>query len=239
MVNDVRKLCEWKMNGNSISVRGTVFQRPDSLHCIQKRSGVDYDPAGIKMEISSRNAGPPKVVAQSKYKPRKQGGSPDMKLTQIVVLAASAAMMTASASAQGLPSQKVVTVDLAQTMAQAAMARCRADGYKVSVLVVDSLNAAKAFVRDDGASASTVEVAKMKATATMLYNRPSGPAQPLPPGTAAPPATLPGTINAQGGVPIKVNDVTIGAIAVSGAPGGDKDAACANAGIAKVVEMLK
>jgi uncharacterized protein GlcG (DUF336 family) len=162
-----------------------------------------------------------------------------MKLTQIVVLAAGVAMMTASASAQGLPSQKVVTVDLAQTMAQAAMARRRADGYKVSVLVVDSLNAAKAFVRDDGASASTVEVAKMKATATMLYNRPSGPAQPLPPGTAAPPATLPGTINAQGGVPIKVNDVTIGAIAVSGAPGGDKDAACANAGIAKVAEMLK
>jgi uncharacterized protein GlcG (DUF336 family) len=162
-----------------------------------------------------------------------------MKLAHIVVLAASAAMMTASASAQGLPSQKVVTVDLAQTMAQAAMARCRADGYKVSVLVVDSLNAAKAFVRDDGASASTVEVAKMKATSTMLYNRPSGPAQPLPPGTAAPPATLPGTINAQGGVPIKVNDVTIGAIAVSGAPGGDKDAACANAGIAKVAEMLK
>ena len=73
-----------------------------------------------------------------------------MKLTQIVVLAAGVAMMTASASAQGLPSQKVVTVDLAQTMAQAAMARCRADGYKVSVLVVDSLNVAKAFVRDDG-----------------------------------------------------------------------------------------
>jgi uncharacterized protein GlcG (DUF336 family) len=73
----------------------------------------------------------------------------------------------------------------------------------------------------------------------MLYTRPSGPAQPLPPGTAAPPATLPGTINAQGGVPIKVNDVTIGAIAVSGAPGGDKDAACANAGIAKVADQLK
>jgi uncharacterized protein GlcG (DUF336 family) len=84
-----------------------------------------------------------------------------MKLAQIVVLAASAAMMTASASAQGLPSQKVVTVDLAQTMAQAAMARCRADGYKVSVLVVDSLNAAKAFVRADGASAASVEVANL------------------------------------------------------------------------------
>jgi uncharacterized protein GlcG (DUF336 family) len=95
------------------------------------------------------------------------------------------------------------------------------------------------MIRDDGATAATTEVAKMKATATMLYNRPSGPATPPPTGTAAPPATIPGTINAQGGVPIKVGDVTIGAVAVSGAPGGDKDAACANAGIAKAVDKLK
>jgi hypothetical protein len=61
MVNDVRKLCEGKMDGSSISVRGIVFQRPDSLHCIQMRSGVDYDPAGNKMEISSRNAGLPQL----------------------------------------------------------------------------------------------------------------------------------------------------------------------------------
>ena len=55
------------------------------------------------------------------------------------------------------------------------MAKCRADGYKVTVLVVDGLNAPKAMLRDDGASASTTEAAKMKATSTMLYNRPSGP----------------------------------------------------------------
>jgi uncharacterized protein GlcG (DUF336 family) len=119
------------------------------------------------------------------------------------------------------------------------MAKCRADGYKVTVLVVDGLNAPKALLRDDGATASTTEVAKMKATATMLYNRPSGPAQALPPGTAAPPATIPGTINAQGGVPIKVGDATIGAVAVSGAPGGDKGAACANAALARVSDRLK
>jgi uncharacterized protein GlcG (DUF336 family) len=119
------------------------------------------------------------------------------------------------------------------------MAKCRADGYKVTVLVVDAMNAPKALIRDDGATASTTEVAKMKATATMLYNRPSGPAQPPPPGSVVPPATLPGTINAQGGVPIKVGDVTIGAIAVSGAPGGDKDASCANAALAKLAPKLK
>jgi uncharacterized protein GlcG (DUF336 family) len=138
-----------------------------------------------------------------------------------------------------LPASRVLTLDVAETIAREAMARCRADGYKVTVLVVDGLNAPKALIRDDGATASTTEVAKMKATATMLYNRPSGPATPPPAGTAAPPATIPGTINAQGGVPIKVGDATIGAVAVSGAPGGDKDAACANAGIAKAADKLK
>ena len=157
--------------------------------------------------------------------------------TNLVVLAAAVAFSNA-AFAQ-LPQSRVLTLDVAQTIAQETLAKCRADGYKVTVLVVDAMNAPKAMVRDDGATASTTEVAKMKATATMLYNRPSGPAQPPPQGQAAPPATIPGTINAQGGVPIKFGDVTIGAVAVSGAPGGDKDAACANAALAKLADKLK
>src|SRR5712692_3360205 len=161
-----------------------------------------------------------------------------MKLTRFAVLTSAMAVATTSAFAQ-LPTSRVLTLDAAQTIAQEAMAKCRADGYKVTVLVVDGLNAPKALVRDDGATASTTEVAKMKATATMLYNRPSGPVTPPPAGTAVPPATIPGTINAQGGVPIKVGDMTIGAVAVSGAPGGDKDALCANAGIAKAADKLK
>ena len=161
-----------------------------------------------------------------------------MKLTKLALLAAAAAALSTNAFGQ-LPASRILTLDVAQTIALEAMAKCRADGYKVTVLVVDGLNATKAMLRDDGATASTTEVAKMKATATMLYNRPSGPAQPLPPGTTAPPATIPGTINAQGAVPIKVGDVTIGAVAVSGAPGGDKDAACANAALAKVADRLK
>jgi uncharacterized protein GlcG (DUF336 family) len=161
-----------------------------------------------------------------------------MKLIKFALLTIALVALSTSAFAQ-LPATKILTMDVAQTIAQAAMAKCRADGYKVTVLVVDGLNAPKALMRDDGATASTTEVAKMKATATMLYNRPSGPVTPPPAGQAAPPATIPGTINAQGGVPIKVGESTIGAIAVSGAPGGDKDAACANAGIAKAADKLK
>jgi uncharacterized protein GlcG (DUF336 family) len=159
--------------------------------------------------------------------------------SKFVFPAIAIAAFSTAASAQSLPSQKVITVDVAQDLAQEAMSACRANGYHVTVLVVDTLNMPKAMLRDDGAAPATTEIAKMKATATMLYNRPSGPAQPLPPGTAAPPLPIPGTINAQGGLPIKVGDATIGAIAVSGAPGGDKDAACATAALTKLADKLK
>ena len=56
-----------------------------------------------------------------------------MKFAHFAILAVS----VSSAFAQ-LPTQKVLTVDLAQTIAQEAMMKCRADGYKVSVTVVDS-----------------------------------------------------------------------------------------------------
>lgn len=161
-----------------------------------------------------------------------------MKLSPLALSIAAASLFTTGAFAQ-LPQSRILTVDVAQTIAQDAMAACRANGYHVTVLVVDAMNAPKAMLRDDGATAATTEVAKMKATATMLYNRPSGPAQPPPAGQPAPPATIPGTINAQGGVPIKVGEATIGAVAVSGAPGGDKDAACANAALAKVADKLR
>src|SRR2546422_876069 len=161
-----------------------------------------------------------------------------MKFTRFLLVTAAVAALSTSAFAQ-LPNSRVLTMDVAHMIAQEAMAKCRTDGYKVTVLVVDGLNAPKAMLRDDGASASTTEVAKMKATATMLYNRPSGPVNPPPAGQAAPPATIPGTINAQGGLPIKVGESTIGAVAVSGAPGGDKDAACAREGIAKAADKLK
>jgi uncharacterized protein GlcG (DUF336 family) len=79
----------------------------------------------------------------------------------------------------------------------------------------------------------------MKNNSVMSFGRASGPPPNLAPGAAVPAPVVPGTINAMGGVPIKVGDQMIGSIAVSGAPGGDKDASCANAGLAKVADKLK
>jgi uncharacterized protein GlcG (DUF336 family) len=158
-----------------------------------------------------------------------------MKLTRIVILAAASA---AAAFAQ-LPSTKMLTVDVAQAIAQEAMMKCRADGYHVTVRVVDSGNFLKALLRDDGANLATIDVARMKANTVIWQGRPSGPPANLAPGAPVPPPVIPGTINAMGGVPIKVGAQTIGAVAVSGAPGGDKDAACANEALMKVADKLK
>lgn len=160
-----------------------------------------------------------------------------MKLSGSVVL--TIALAGAAFAQEGLPTQKVLTLDVAQTIAHEALMACRANGYKVTVTVVDGANILKALLRDDGAGMATVEVGRMKANTVMAFGRPSGPPANLPPGTPAPPPVVPGTINAQGGVPIKVDGQLIGAVSVSGAPGGEKDAACANAALEKVAAKLK
>jgi len=140
---------------------------------------------------------------------------------------------------QGLPMQKVLTMEVAQESSQVAIAACRANGYKVTVMVVDGANIMKSLLRDDGAPVATVETARLKANSVMVYGRPSGPPPNLPAGVPIPPPTLPGTIYGVGGLPIKGDDQIIGASGVSGAPSGEKDAACANAGLANVASKLK
>jgi uncharacterized protein GlcG (DUF336 family) len=153
-------------------------------------------------------------------------------------LALGFAILPATTFAQ-LPDTKVLSLDVAQLIAQEAMNRCRADGFKITVLVVDSLNTPKALLRDDGAPASTTEASRMKATSAMLYERPSGPPPNLAAGAPTPAPTIAGTSNGPGGVPIKVGGAIIGAVGVAGAPHGDSDLACAMAGLAKAADKLK
>jgi len=149
------------------------------------------------------------------------------------------ATLSLCASPQGLPSRKILTLDLAQTIAQEAMMKCRADGYRVTVTVVDSSNIVKALLSDDGAVRATVDIGRMKNNSVMAFGRASGPPANLPAGAPVPAPLVPDTINAMGGMPIKVGDQLIGSVSVSGAPGGDKDAACASAALAKVADRLK
>ena len=163
-----------------------------------------------------------------------------MSLSRLSTRLAFAAFFAMCAFAQGLPVQKVLTMDVAQEIAQGAIASCRAQGFKITVLVVDSSNELKALLRDDGASMGTLEFARLKSNTVILRGgNPSGPPRNLPPGAPVPPPPLPNTTNAQGGLPIKVGYELIGAVGVSGTGAVTKDAACAAAGIAKVADQLK
>jgi len=74
-----------------------------------------------------------------------------MKLTSFLVLIVGSLALAPGISTQGLPTEKVLTIAVAQAMAQEAMLQCRAKGYQVTVTVVDRGNELKALLRDDRA----------------------------------------------------------------------------------------
>ena len=145
--------------------------------------------------------------------------------------------------AQGLITQKALSLEMAQAIAQGAVERCRADGFSVSVTVIDASGLLKAFLRDEGNGPHTIDLSRRKAyTALTFASRwaTSGEAAKAWGSTlGSPMPNIEGAVGVAGGVPIKVGNVAIGAVGVSGAVGGDKDEACANAGIAKVSDKLK
>ena len=143
-----------------------------------------------------------------------------------------------TAFAQALITQKVLSSDGALAIARGALDKCRADGYKVSVTVIDDGNRLKAFIRDDGSGAHTIDFSRKKAFSALTFKRTS--AETGKAWAENPPApNIDGTTGTAGGVPIKSGNQVIGAVGVSGAPGGEKDEACANAGIAKIAAEIK
>jgi uncharacterized protein GlcG (DUF336 family) len=144
--------------------------------------------------------------------------------------------------AEPLPTEtfKILPAALAVEAAQAAIAACKTQGYNISVAIVDRAGNLKLLVVGDGAGALTRSLSRRKAYTAAMRRISTGE---LAKQLAAPGAFNPTLYDTQlvavlGGVPIKVGDETIGAIGVSGAPGGDKDEACANAGIDKISDRL-
>ena len=145
--------------------------------------------------------------------------------------------------AQGLITQKALSLEMAQTMAQGAVEKCRADGFHVSVTVLDGSGLLKVFMRDEGTGPHTIDLSRRKAFTALTFAsrwKTSGEAAKAWNSTlGSPMPNIEGTAGVAGGVPIRVGNETIGAIGVSGAVGGDKDEACANFGISKVADKLK
>lgn len=143
-----------------------------------------------------------------------------------------------TALSQDLLTQKVISIDMAQTMAQGAVAQCRANGYRVTATVLDNGGNLKVVIRDDGAAIGSIDLSHRKAYSALIFRRTSAESIKIF-GAMTPPPDITGTVMLAGGVPIKVGTETIGAIGVSGAPGGDKDEVCANVGVAKIADKLK
>jgi uncharacterized protein GlcG (DUF336 family) len=145
-------------------------------------------------------------------------------------------------AADGLPTvtYKVLTADLAIEAAQAAIASCKAQGWNVSVTIADRIGLPKLVLIGDGAGGVGREVTRRKAyTAALLGISTDDFAKRIASGGFNPSIYDPQMASGAGGVPIKLGNETIGAIAAAGAPGGDKDEACAKAGLAKIADRLK
>ena len=149
-----------------------------------------------------------------------------------------AAVLSSPVGAQGIVLQKNITLALAQTIANAAIAQCQSMGYTVSVTIVDRAGTI-VMLRDDGAGLHTPEGSDRKAYTARAFGQPSA-------AFARRLQDRPETVGSRhysrvlaldGGLPIKVGDEIVGAVGVSGTPGKDDD--CAQVGIDKVADQLK
>ena len=136
---------------------------------------------------------------------------------------------------------KVLTPETALKAARAALERCRANGYQVAVAVTDRMGVVQVMLRDRFAGPHTPDMAGAKAyTAASFRTNTTELAEATQPGRAQSGIrNRPGVAAVGGGLMIEAGGSLLGAIGVSGAPGGPADDACAAAGIAAIREDLE
>jgi uncharacterized protein GlcG (DUF336 family) len=142
------------------------------------------------------------------------------------------------ASAQGVVTERNLSLALARSIAEAAIAECKSKGFNTSAAVVDRAGQVLVLLRDEKATAQTLEMARRKAYTARMFRvstlefqkRTADPA-------FAAQRDVAEILALGGGVPIQVGTETIGGVGSSGASQ-DGDDACARAGIAKVADLL-
>ncbi len=155
-----------------------------------------------------------------------------------------AALLLLSASqgvgaAGELISLKFLSADLAAELVRNTVTACRAQGYQVSAVVVDRTGGVQALLRDSLAPRFTLQIAEEKANAVILSGVASGEFRRNRSDIKDEMNHVAGVLVLEGGIPIQVAGSLVAALGVSGAPGGERDAACAEEGLATVVERLE
>lgn len=166
-----------------------------------------------------------------------------------VLTIASLALATAAASAQekGVYTMPKISAKLANELVGDSVAACAAKGFPVVAVVVDLDGVRQAVLRGDGAPIHSMDNAYFKAYTVASMGPPRKEettkqiadrlAKNAP--STVPSVPLPNVTYAQGGVAIKSGDTIIGAIGVSGAPGGAIDEDCIRTALAKVQDRIK
>ncbi len=136
---------------------------------------------------------------------------------------------------------KMMTPETALKAAQAALKKCRDDGYQVTVAIVDRSGVTQAVLRDRFAGPHTVRMAVDKAWTAVSFRTPTGElAKATQPGSAQSGIrNRPRVAAVAGGLLIESGGSLVGGIGVSGAPGGDRDDVCAQAGIDAIRDSLE
>ena len=139
-----------------------------------------------------------------------------------------------------LVTYKSLTPGIALELAQSALANCQQRGYQVAIAVVDRFGVTQVMLRDRYAGAHTPATASGKAwTAATFRTSTSNLFAISQPGMMqAGIRNLPGVVVIGGGLVVEAGGSLVGAIGVSGAPGGDADEACARAGVESIQGKL-
>jgi uncharacterized protein GlcG (DUF336 family) len=157
-----------------------------------------------------------------------------------IALASALVFGVASQANAELLTHKDLSLAMATQMAVAAVEACKANGYNVSAHVLGREGQVIVAMRNENAGIATFENSMKKAYTARTFARSSGEfANGVKGNPNAGALWLTNIVPTQGALPIKVGNETIGAIGISGAPGGEKDEACAKAGIDKVAAELK
>jgi uncharacterized protein GlcG (DUF336 family) len=163
-----------------------------------------------------------------------------MRRVSLALIASATMLAAAPALAQAPLVEKNVSMAMSLAIMQAALDQCTRDGYKVSVVIVDKGGNVAASVRGDGTAPHTMEFARMKAYTARTRSQTSlATMKQMEDPANAFLKQIPNVVGVGGGVPIKAGNEVIGGVGVSGAPGGEKEEVCANAGLAKVADALK
>jgi uncharacterized protein GlcG (DUF336 family) len=145
-----------------------------------------------------------------------------------------------SAGAQGLVTQRSLSLGMAKAIAEATIGECREKGFHTAAVVVDRGGQVIVLLRDEQAPPQVAEMARRKAFTARMFRSTTLEFQKR---TASDPALAPQRNVADilalgGGVPIQVGKEIIGGVGSAGS-NQEQDDACAKAGIAKVAELLK